>query len=146
MANVEQICSVCLDLGGISAPCFACGLAARDGKTQNNPMMRPAMPLPAVDGGTILDEMAATFRERNAMYRDGYHRFGAIMHILHGPDSLHPMAEFGATPEAQSLFRLYGDAVAKLVRFADSGLTHVDSIHDMGVYAALVEALIRNKK
>jgi hypothetical protein len=36
--------------------------------------------------------------------------------------------------------------VVKLTRFANSGLTHEDSIHDAAVYAAMVESLIRKEK
>ena len=35
--------------------------------------------------------------------------------------------------------------IVKLTRFSNSELSHLDSIHDCAVYAAMVESLVRQK-
>jgi hypothetical protein len=91
-----------------------------------------------VEGGTaaILREMAATFDERNAVYGDNYLRVAPIIRELF-PEGVPPAL---VTTDRWHLFELL---VVKLTRFAVSGLTHTDSIHDAGVYAAMVESDLR---
>lgn len=90
----------------------------------------------------ILEDMAGTYRTRNLIYKDNFNKVGSILFLLHGPDSSAPMANFQDTVERQTLFDLYRMIIGKLTRFAESGLTHVDSIHDLAVYAAMVESLV----
>lgn len=87
----------------------------------------------------ILVEMADTYRERNAVYGDNYKRVGKLMTVLF-PD--------GVPPEIlhSDQFHLFELILVKLSRFAISGLQHQDSIHDTGVYAAMCEAIILEKK
>lgn len=87
----------------------------------------------------ILAEMADTYRERNKVYGDNYKRVGAVMKAL-----------FPAGVQLQSeqdfnTWHLFELMVVKLTRFANSGLTHQDSIHDLAVYAAMVESLINKE-
>lgn len=91
-----------------------------------------------VAGGAaaILREMAATFDERNAVYGDNYLRVAPIIRELF-PEGVPPAL---VITDRWHLFELM---VVKLTRFAVSGLTHTDSIHDAGVYAAMVEADLR---
>src|SRR5262245_18569259 len=84
----------------------------------------------------ILNEMANTFKERNGIYRENWHMVGKVMEALH-PDGLHLL-----TAQDHERFHLYCILVVKLTRFAISGSTHIDSIHDIGVYAAMIEHLI----
>jgi hypothetical protein len=81
----------------------------------------------------ILEAMAATFRERNAVYGSNYLRVAPIMKAL-WPEGV-PSAL--VTTDRWHLFELI---VVKLTRFAISGLAHKDSIHDAAVYAAMIEA------
>lgn len=90
----------------------------------------------------ILESAAATYRERNLIYKDNFKKVGAILAILHGPHSAHPLSSFAEDAETQTLFDLYRMIIGKLTRFAESGLTHVDSIHDACVYCAMVESLL----
>lgn len=88
----------------------------------------------------ILAEMADTYRERNKVYGDNYKRVGDVM------SALFPEGVMLVTPEDFNVWHLFELMVVKMTRFANSGLTHEDSIHDLAVYAAMVESLIRKEK
>lgn len=87
----------------------------------------------------ILSAMAATFASRNQTYSDGYRQFGAIMFALF-PGGIH-----AETPEELTRLGVVVMIVSKLARFATSGATHVDSVHDLGVYAAMMESLLSDE-
>jgi hypothetical protein len=94
-------------------------------------------PITAAD---ILGEMADTYRERNKVYGDSWRKVGAVLAALH-PD--------GVTLKTQAdheLFHNWSLIVVKMARFATSGLTHRDSIHDAAVYAAMIESIINEKE
>ena len=80
----------------------------------------------------ILEGMAATFRERNEVYKDNYKVCADVMAALFPegvpPDIAHSY-EFG----------LMYMVIGKLTRFVASDLKHADSAHDMAIYAALIE-------
>lgn len=84
----------------------------------------------------ILAEMADTYRERNKVYGDNYKRVGDVMVALF-PDGVNIK-----TDDQFNVWHLFELMIVKLTRFANSGLTHVDSIHDAAVYAAMVQSLI----
>lgn len=88
------------------------------------------------DASVILDDMSDTFRERNKVYGDNYKRVGDVM------AALFPNGVVLRTPEDFNRWHLFELKIVKLTRFAVSGLTHKDSIHDDAVYAAMVESLI----
>lgn len=87
----------------------------------------------------LLVKMADTYRERNAVYGDNYKMVGRLMAVLF-PD--------GAPPELlhSHQFHLFELKLVKLSRFAISGLQHIDSIHDDGVYSAMIESILTNKE
>lgn len=87
----------------------------------------------------VMEEMAATFRERNAVYGSNYKMVGPMMAVLF-PD--------GVPPEVlhSDQFHLFELKLVKLSRFAISGLTHMDSIHDDGVYSAMIESILSEKQ
>ena len=87
----------------------------------------------------ILAEMAETFRERNKVYGDNYKRVGDVM------IALFPQGVTISTAEEFNVWHLFELMVVKLTRFANSNLSHEDSIHDLAVYAAMVESLIRKE-
>jgi len=88
----------------------------------------------------ILDSMAKTFKERNAVYGDNYKMVGHLM------QTLHPTGFVQSTVENHELGHLWSLLIVKLSRFAISGLTHKDSIHDLAVYAAMIEAILTNRR
>lgn len=88
----------------------------------------------------ILAEMAETYRERNKVYGDNYKRVGAVMQAMF-PDGVDLKTE-----EDFNVWHLFELMVVKMTRFANSDLSHEDSIHDLAVYAAMVESLIRKDK
>ena len=66
----------------------------------------------------VLEKMADTYRERNRVYGDN------------------------RSVEDYNKWHLFELIVVKMTRFANSSLTHQDSIHDMSVYGAMLESII----
>ncbi len=87
----------------------------------------------------ILGEMAATYRERNKVYGDSWRKVGAILRILH-PDGVTL-----ETADDHNMYHLWSLMIVKITRFANTNLTHQDSIHDAAVYAALLESILSEK-
>ena len=77
-----------------------------------------------------------TFRERNAIYKDNWVVCGEVM------KALFPVGVSLVTQKQQEIFSILTQIVGKLTRFAASGCTHQDSIHDLMVYAAIVESVL----
>jgi hypothetical protein len=91
------------------------------------------------DAAMILDKMADTFRQRNAIYGDNYRMVAKLVKVLFPkgvPSEL-------VVSDQWHLFEL---KLVKLSRFAISGLTHIDSIHDDAVYAAMIESILHEQK
>ncbi len=100
------------------------------------PQTAPASTVTAAD---ILQEMANTFRERNAVYGDNFKMVAKLVAVLFPkgvPSEL-------VTQDQWHLFEL---ALVKLSRYAISNLTHKDSVRDLGVYAAMCEAILTNQE
>lgn len=83
----------------------------------------------------LLRAAAQTFEERNAVYGSNYRMVGPMVKTLF-PDGV------PAELVASHRWHLFELILVKLSRFAISGLTHQDSIHDATVYAAMVESLL----
>lgn len=84
----------------------------------------------------ILEQAGATFRERNAVYKDNAVLVGNVM------AALFPNGVQIKTAEDHHMYHLFELIIVKLTRFANSGLKHADSIHDTVVYAAMCENLV----
>lgn len=86
----------------------------------------------------VLEEMAATFKQRNAVYGSNFKMVGPIMALLF-PN--------GVSVELlkSDQFHLFELLIVKLSRLAISGLKHQDSARDAGVYAAMIESIITNQ-
>lgn len=96
-------------------------------------------PKKAMDAASVLEAMAATYRERNAGYKDNYKMVPQMMKALFP----------GGVPSelvVQDHFHLFELILVKLTRYAASNLTHIDSIHDAAVYAAMCEAINSKEK
>lgn len=87
----------------------------------------------------ILESMAATFRERNAVYGGNWNAVPKLVAALFPK---------GVPPElvVSTNWHLFEMILNKLSRFANSNLEHRDSIHDIGVYAAIMESIIINEQ
>lgn len=85
----------------------------------------------------VLSAMADTFRERNKVYGSNYLMVSKLVKVMF-PDGVPPGL---VETDHWHLFEL---KLVKLSRFAISGLTHIDSIHDDAVYAAMIEAILSN--
>jgi hypothetical protein len=91
------------------------------------------------DAASVLAEMAALFRERNAGYKDNYKMVAPIIRVLFPA---------GVPPElvADDRWHLFELAIVKLTRFAVSGLYHSDSARDAAVYLAMIDAINQENK
>ncbi|QBQ72380.1 haloacid dehydrogenase-like superfamily protein [Serratia phage MTx] len=96
------------------------------------PLKAEPKPKTAAD---VLAEMADTFRERNAVYKDNAAKVGEVMAVLF-PDgvTLRTVAD-------HKFYHLFELLIVKLTRFTNSGLKHEDSLHDLTVYGAMLEAI-----
>lgn len=87
----------------------------------------------------IMQEMAATFKERNTTYGSNYKQVPKLVEVLF-PE--------GVPPELimSDQWHLFELILVKLSRFAVSKLSHVDSIHDMAVYSAMIEMILTREE
>ncbi len=86
----------------------------------------------------ILTKMAETYKERNKVYGDNYKNVGRVMKALF-PDGVELRSA-----EDFNTWHLFELIVVKLIRFANADLSHKDSIHDIAVYAAMLEELLHD--
>lgn len=86
----------------------------------------------------ILEEMAATFKERGAIYGDNWKRIGKVMFELFGGEPFNPK-----TPEDYLRLNLLELIVMKVTRLAATDIAHYDSALDIGVYSAMLASLIK---
>jgi hypothetical protein len=83
-----------------------------------------------------MERALSTYRDRNRVYGNNYKRFGIIMH------SLYPKGVDFSTPEQWNRFGIILQMISKLSRYVtDPAAGHIDSVHDMGVYAFMLEEL-----
>lgn len=84
----------------------------------------------------ILQKMADTFRERNAVYGDNYKILGKVV------KELFPNGVQLKTEHDFLVWHLFELVMLKLTRFTTSQFSHKDSIHDLAVYAAMIESVM----
>lgn len=87
----------------------------------------------------LLRTAAGTYESRNAVYGDNFRNVGGVMRALF-PRGV--SSEVVLSDE----WHLFELIIVKLTRFANSNLTHQDSIHDATVYSAMVESLVKEKQ
>jgi hypothetical protein len=87
----------------------------------------------------IMQEMAETFKQRNTTYGSNYKQVPKLVETLF-PE--------GVPPELimSDHWHLFELILVKLSRFAVSKLSHVDSIHDMAVYSAMIEMILTREE
>ena len=88
----------------------------------------------------IFAAMGETFAERNAEYKDN------ALNVAKAMTAFYPDGVTLKTEADHYKFHLFTLIVVKLTRFVNSGMTHIDSIHDPAVYAAMIENYLRNEK
>lgn len=88
----------------------------------------------------ILEAMAQTFKEKNTKYKDNYLAVGQILSILF-PEGITLITE-----EDFIQHHFIDWMIGKLTRFAKTDCQDADSIHDMAVYAAMIEDYITQRK
>jgi len=90
-----------------------------------------------VTGDQILEEMAKTYKQRNEIYGDNFMTMGPVM------TALFPNGITLKTQQDFIVFHLLDWMVGKLTRFVNTGMVHIDSIHDLAVYAAMIEMMLK---
>lgn len=88
----------------------------------------------------ILEEAAATFKQRKLVYKDNYKRVGEVL------AAFFPEGMELKTPLDHVRYHIFTWIVGKLSRYAinwDKG-GHQDSIHDIIVYSAMLEGIDHN--
>jgi hypothetical protein len=88
----------------------------------------------------ILEGMAKTFRDRNAVYGDNWRMVGQLMAVMF------PNGVVLKDAQDYDVWHLFELQIVKLSRFAISGRTHIDSQHDMSVYGAMIEAILKQQQ
>lgn len=88
----------------------------------------------------ILIEMATTLRERHEIYGDNYLMIGDMMTVLF------PTGLVLTTVKEWDRFHLFLMIIVKISRLACTKINHKDSVHDIGVYAAMLESLFEEEK
>jgi hypothetical protein len=84
----------------------------------------------------ILERGARTYRQRNAIYGDSWETFRNVMALLF-PNGLDL-----TDPDNILIYNLLSHLVGKVVRFTNSKFKNTDSVHDISVYAAMIEAYV----
>ena len=87
----------------------------------------------------VLREMTQTYLERSSIYGENYKMVGQLTKTLF-PEGV------SAEILSKDAFHLMILKLVKLTRFATSGLTHLDSIHDDAIYSAMIESILRNEE
>ena len=108
-------------------------------EVEEDPLQENPRPTTHAAPQDIMRSMAATFEERNKVYGDNYKNVAAVMRCLF-PEGV--PSELALTDH----WHLFELIIVKLTRFANGGLTHVDSIHDAAVYAAMIESIIQENE
>lgn len=103
------------------------------------PMVEPPKLRPRTAGEHAIERLEkalATYRERNAQYKDSFSRWGPVFAALF-PDGITVR-----TPDDWNRLTTLGHIVDKLVRYTtDFTNPHEDSIHDLGVYAFILQGI-----
>jgi len=86
----------------------------------------------------ILEKAAATFKDRNGQYGSAYIKQGDVLAAMF-PDGLTLK-----TPDDFRRFCLFAMIIGKMNRYSEAlyrGGIHLDSVHDAGVYAFMLESV-----
>lgn len=84
----------------------------------------------------VLQTMTDTSRERGKVYGNSFFKMQPII------KALWPNGVPAGLCETHQ-WHIFELVINKLIRFANTDLTHIDSVHDAGVYCAIIEFIIR---
>jgi hypothetical protein len=87
----------------------------------------------------ILGKMADTYLAHQVQYGESWLEAGQLAY------NILPKGYCPKTPDEWAKLGLYFHILNKVLRLGQSGLTHVDSAHDLGAYAAMMEALLKSE-
>lgn len=138
-AGFEEVAATPAPIG--LDPCAECG-QKEAGQTGEHPCPYCGIPMlhdevvQPPNAADVLQGMANTFRERNKVYGNNAEMVGKVMQVLF------PKGVRLTTPADYHMWHLFELKIVKLTRFAISGLTHQDSVHDDAVYSAMCELLV----
>jgi len=93
-----------------------------------------------IDAGIILKKALKTYNERSKDYGKPYKQHGKIMSLFF------PNGLILKTEDDFKRFGMINIIIAKMHRYIknfNEGKTHIDSLHDMGIYAFLLEEVDR---
>lgn len=99
---------------------------------------RPAPNLNIELASDILAAGAKTYAERNKTYGENYRMVAPIMKVLF------PYGVPAGVIHSDK-WHMFELLIVKITRFATSKLSHADSIHDAMVYAAMIEASLKEE-
>jgi hypothetical protein len=136
--NISDIVAAFDDRPEILGMYSSFGIPARHLCVHNEDAYSPpedAVVVSSLGAADRLEQMAKTFRERNAAYKDNYKVAGAILDLMF-PDGM----------KDQEVGHLLSLVVVKLTRFTQSGMKHKDSVHDAGVYAAMIDSILTQRE
>jgi len=85
-------------------------------------------------GSDVLKDMLKTFQQRYKLYKANYLIIGHVM------AALFPRGITLRSPEEHNRYHLFLMIMVKATRLANTNLKHIDSSHDAGVYAAMLNA------
>jgi hypothetical protein len=86
----------------------------------------------------LLKSMADTYEQRGKQYGNSYQMAGAVLRALGAPRLV--------TEEDFARYHVVVMCVIKLQRFMNSGMTHADSAHDLGVFATMLQEMVLNEE
>jgi hypothetical protein len=84
-----------------------------------------------------MKEMLETFKERKKIYGDNWERIGPVLAALF-PDGVTL-----ETADDHNQYHLFMMIMVKVTRVATTDVKHQDSAHDIAVYAAMLDSLLR---
>lgn len=93
----------------------------------------------AATAADILADMQETYKIRSKAYGANFVKPRNVIRALfpHGVPS---------EVVDKTQWHIFEMVIIKLTRFADSGLEHVDSVHDSAVYCAIIEEILGNQE
>jgi len=95
--------------------------------------------LPCSDPEFVMVDMLKTFKERNKIYGDNWKRIGCVL------EALFPDGVTIKTAKEHNRYHLFMMIMVKITRLSTTNINHIDSAHDIAVYSAMLESLLKGE-